>query len=433
MRSLPQNMKKIVNLLGHGLFYTIAISIESIAPFILAPVLTHYLSVYEYGIWALFQSACALMRPLLGLGLDDFVRMRYHQHPRERMIGYLISVLIMCGALAIIACIGTWLFSDAISGIMQFPGDWIWAIVLCSWLHAMFYMLLAFYQFEGRRTRFAIIHLMQALGTLFLSVALVMSGWGWSGAALGKIIGLGCGVALAWFWITRLLPQAALKQFRLSYVRDLFMFGLRYLPNSIAAVLIMFSDRLILTNMLGLQAASLFAVATLFPMMLLIAIQGYIMGWQPWCYERLARHHESDRLDMALAAAVFFGGLPVGGLMLIACTGWLGPYIIDPQFSEAFDYVPALTMAIIAYGFYWFAQTILQFYQQLGALSWIASFAMILNIALNFILIEPMGTVGSAWATATAYGTAFVLTAIVAAVQLKRHYLIPLHKESARV
>lgn len=426
-------MKKIVNLLGHGLFYTLALSIESIAPFILAPILTHYLSVYEYGIWALFQSACALLRPLLGLGLDDFVRMRYHHHPRERMVGYLMSVLLMCGLLALAACLLASIFGGAIGGFMHFPAGWLWAIILCAWLHAMFYMLLAFYQFEAKRARFALIHLAQALGTLLLSVALVMSGWGWSGAALGKIAGLALGVALSWFWIMRLLSRPAFTHFRFSYVRDLFLFGLRYLPNSIASVLIMFTDRLLLAHLLGVQAASLFAVATLFPMMLIIAMQGYIMGWQPWCYTRLARHQPGDARDMAWGAGLFFGLLPVGGLVLVACTGLLGPLIIDPQFHEAFAYVPALTLAIVAYGFYWFAQTILQFYQQLGALSWIATLAMALNAGLNFILIERMGAVGSAWATAAAYGTAFLIAATVAGIQLKRHYLIPTTRESARV
>ena len=426
-------MKKIVNLLGHGLFYTAAVSIESFAPFILAPILTHYLSLYDYGIWAIFQAACAFLRPFLGLALEDYVRMRYHHHSRERMVGYLITIIGLSGCLALAVCILTVLCANPLSHILHFPQYWLWSIILCAWLHAMFYMLLAYYQFESQKSRFALIHTAQAMGTLSLSVMLVMSGWGWEGAVIGKIAGLSCGCLLAWLWITRHFPESAITHFRRSNIRELFAFGCRYLPNGMVFVVIILTDRLMLANMRDVQETSLFAVAGLFPMALMIVIQGYIFGWQPWCFKHLARKKTSDLPELAAGAGLFFIALPIGGFMLSWGANWLGPYVIDKQYAGAFTYVFPLSMAMVAQGFYYFCQSILQFYHRLATLSWIASITMLLNLALNFILIERHGALGSCWATMIAYSFAFCITALLALYTIRKEYSTTLPKESHRV
>ncbi len=430
---LPYIMKKIVNLLGHGLFYTAAVSIESLAPFILAPVLTHYLSVFDYGVWALFQATCAFLRPLLGLTLDDFVRIRHHRHSRESMIGYLIAIIGLSGLVALAICALTILFAAPVSQLLHFPEHWLWAIILCSWLHAIFYMLLAYYQFESRKSRFALIHFIQATVTLSASILLVMAGWGWSGAVLGKIAGLFCGSLMAWLWIARLFPGGILSYVKPGLFRELYAFSWRYLPSGMLFVVIVFTDRLLLANLRDVQDTSLFSVASLFPMALMIVIQGYIFGWQPWCFKRLARREPGDLAEMAGGAGLFFIALPIGGFILSWGANWLGPYVIDAQYKGAFAYVFPLSMAMVAQGFYYFTQTILQFYQRLSTLSWIALFTMLANFGLNFTLIERYGTLGSCWATVIAYSLAFCLTALAALNILRKEYLPTLPKESARV
>jgi Na+-driven multidrug efflux pump len=104
--------------------------------------------------------------------------------------------------------------------------------------------------------------------------------------------------------------------------------------------------------------------------------------------------------------------------------------VIDPQFHGAFAYVFPLSMAMVMQGYYHFTQSILQFYQRISALSWIACVVMVANLIMNFTLIPHYGTVGSCWATAIAYAIGFLLLAISAAHSLKTQYVT---KESAGV
>lgn len=424
--------QKILNLFGHGVFYTFAMSIESIAPFLLAPFLTRFITVYEYGIWAIFQAATAFLRPLIGLALDDFVRIRYNSHSREHMAGYLIAIITLSGALSLILCTLTMLFGEPLSELLHFPSHWLWAIIICAWIYALFYMLLAFYQFESQRTRYAIIHVTQALGTLAFTVALVLLGYSWTGAVMGKMLGLLSGTLLAWWWIMRYFPESALTYFRFSYIIELLSFSKRYLASGMLIVVIIFTDRIMLANMVGVEESSLFAVASLFPMVLLIAIHGYVYGWQPWCFKRLARKQSSDTRELFIGAALFFIFLPIGGVILNAVAAWLGPYMIGADYGDAFTYVPALTTAMVMQGCYLFSKSILQFYQKLTTLSVIAVITMIVNVIGNYILIARMGTLGSCYATAIAYGTGFILVTAVASIQIKQ-YITSLTQEQTRV
>lgn len=425
-------MKKIVNLLGHGLFYTIAISIESLAPFILAPFLTHHFSVYDYGVWAIFQASYSFLRPLLGMSLDDFVRIRHSDHARDRIIGYLLAIIALSGVISLLFCAIAMLLGNPLSRILHFPAGWLWSIFMCAWMQAMFYMLLAYYQFELQRRRYAIIHLTQALATLAFSMSLVWAGWSWHGAVIGKICGLACGTLLAWFWIARHFPQSALSYFRMPDLREVLSFGLRYMGNGIAFAVIVLTNRLMLANMVSVETSSLFAIASMFPMALLIVIHGYVYGWQPWCFKRLARREASDRLELVAGAGLFFVGLPIGGLILSWGSCWLGPYVINQEYHGAFDYIPLLSLAMVMQGCYYFSQTILQYYKRLETLSLIAYATMVINIGLNFILIKDMGAVGCCWANIIAYLAGFVLTSAFASRHLM-HYFSSLRTEHARV
>ena len=413
-------MKKIINLLGHGLFYTLAVSIESLAPFILAPLLTHYLSVFDYGLWAIFQSATAFLRPLLGMTFDDYIRMRYFKQSREETVGYLFSIMLVSALLAVLLTIITFIFNDAITSLLHFPASWLWSIMLCAWLHAMFYLLLAYHQFDENRKRFATIHFVQAAMTLLCSIALVMSDWGWRGAVIGKMIGLSCGVGIAFFWIVIRAPKSAEKYIKPGHVLELVSFGMRYLGNGMVGVVVVLTDRLMLANVIDVQSASLFSIASLFPMVLVIGIQGFIFAWQPWCFSKLARHDPADRPLLVMGALFYIIALPVGGLIMAWGACWLGPYVISTQFAGAFSFVYPLMMAMVAQGLYQFGQTVLQYYQKLNSLSAIAYLVMVLNAWFNWVLIPRMGTVGSAWATCFAFCIAFIITAVVAMLTLNK-------------
>jgi Na+-driven multidrug efflux pump len=251
-----------------------------------------------------------------------------------------------------------------------------------------------------------------------------MAGWGWMGAAIGKIIGLSCGAGLAWIWIALHFPKSAQRHIQLSHIADLILFGLRYLPTGMLVVVVILTDRLMLANMVSLEATSLFSVASLFPMVLFIGIQGLMFGWQPWCFSRLSRHRAEDMRELAMGAAVYLLAAPLGALALTYLSRWLGPYVIAKEFLPAMDYVYPLMMAMVAQGFYLFSQSILHYYRRLEALSCLALMVMGINIALNYILIARMGTIGSAWATFTAYSAGFVVTAAIAWHTLSRRYLM---------
>jgi O-antigen/teichoic acid export membrane protein len=413
-------MKKISVLLRNSVFFTFATFIEALAPFILAPFLTRYLSVYEYGVWAIFQSAVAFLRPVMGLALDDYIRIHFHRNDKLFIVQYIVAIFLLSVLLATVAIAAIIIAGGDISAFLLFPEGGLWTIVACAWLFALFYLGLTYHQFAGNHLMYSLIQFAQAAITIGATVMLIMGGAGWGGAVFGKIAGLTCGVLLAFGLMLRGLPKFKF-QWHVIHFPKLLSFGLLYLPSSMLTILIMLIDRLMIGHMISVEAASLYSVASLFPMVLMIAIQGFMFGWQPWCFGRLAKPKDGSLREIALGAALYCTLLPLGGIILAYLCEWLGPWVIGASFRDAFDYVFILIMAMVVQGMYMLTQSILQYYQKIAALSWIALALIAGKLFLNYQMIPSQGIVGAGMALIVIYGLAFAVTLFIAIGLLRRH------------
>ncbi len=406
-------IKKITGLLHGGIFFTFATMIEALAPLILAPFLTRHLSLYEYGLWAIFQSAVAFLRPVMGLALDDYIRIHYHRSDKLFIIQYIVAILLLSTLLVAGACGLILLSGGDIGELLHFPQSSLWNVIACAWLYALFYIGLTYHQFAGNYMYYSFIQLLQAGVAIACTVTLVLSDWGWSGAVFGKIIGLALGCLLAFGLLLRNLPPFKFHWHVIHFGR-LLSFGVRYLPSGMLMLVLIMIDRLMLSHMISVEASSLYAVASLFPMLLMIAIRGFILGWQPWCFKRLGTPKPGYLHEIGLGALLYFTVLPIGGFILFYICRWLGPWVIGASFAQAFDYVFILIMAMVVQGFYMLAQSFLQYFQKIGLLSCIALAAIALKIALNYTLIGTYGVEGAAIAMMLAYGMAFTAAASIA-------------------
>ena len=62
--------KLFKKLAGISIFYSFANSIEALSPFFLAILLTRILTPQDYGIWVLFVSLMAFLRPVVNLTIQ---------------------------------------------------------------------------------------------------------------------------------------------------------------------------------------------------------------------------------------------------------------------------------------------------------------------------------------------------------------------------
>ena len=412
MSHIPGKLRvKMAGLLGSSLVYAFAQGIEGFVPLLLLPLLTRFLTPTEYGIWVLFVSAFSFMRPLIGLTLQDAVRMRFHELDAHTLSKFVVTSLVISTVLlALTLTVGS-IFSPQLAAFAKFPEQWLWSIAVAAYLHGFFYTCLALLQFRGERKRFAAAQLLQTALTLVFSVALVLTGWAWQGVIMARISGLLIAVCIIAKYMLRDISFEIAPNVSRAYTKELLWFGLRYLPAGLSVVIIPLTHRLLIAHMVSVEEASLFAIGAQFGMALLVIVAGFIFAWQPWLFKRLATRGAQDRKEITRVSLIFYISLPLLALAISGVATLLAPLLIGERFLLSTSYIFWMTIAAVFEGYYRHNQAFIHFTKRVELMSIASLIALALNAILGYMLIGRYGGIGAAWATALAYAVAALVSA----------------------
>ncbi len=385
-----------------SIIYALANSIEALAPFILAVMLTRKLSPEEYGIWVLFIALFTFLRPIISLSVQDALKMHYFELKRDTLSEFILSSFLLTSVLTLLLSVIVFFTKSQLSVWLKFPESWMISIVVTAYLYSLFYFLLTFNQFENNKKRFILLHLLQSSVAIGLAVTLVFYDWDWQGAILGKISGLFITFFLGAWWLSRDLTFRINAQV-LKKAKELIKFGLYYLPTGLSLVIIPLTDRMMITNILGLHENGLYGVAALFGSAFFIVINGFLFAWMPWLFQRLIRHNEQDKSEIGLVSTSFFLVLPVAALGFYFISIFVAPLAIGKSFYAAFPLISWVLSAFVMQGYFLHNQAFLLFKKNAILMSVCSFFCIILNIILSYLWALSYGVKGVIIATSVSY------------------------------
>lgn len=398
------------SLAKNSVFYTFANSIEAAAPILLAIVLTRLLEPSEYGVWVLFIALVSFMRPIINLSVQDALRMHFYEmniDERARFVwgSFCLSLVCLCIIVAVL-----WSISSLASRYLNFPQDWLVTVPFAAFLYASFYFLLAYFQFSENRLRFLLLHILQTSASLAVIAVLVWHSRGWQAVVMGKIIGLALAVVIGAYWLSKGInfSKDVLQKPRIA---KLMRFGFLYIPTGMGLVAIPLTDRIIVTEMLGLAENGLFGAAALFGSAVYVIINGFIHAWMPWLFRTLADPTD-NRLTITRVSIFFYLGLPFVGLVLYLVAMYIAPLIIGSAFNDAFKLIPWAIAGTIAMGYFFHNQAFLHYRRAVVAMSTCSFYCIVSNAVLSYFGAIYFGTAGVFYATVAAFMSAALLCGI---------------------
>lgn len=412
-------MRRLFIRLAQGsAFYTLANSIEAVSPFLVAVIVTRILLPSEYGAWVLFIGLVTFLRPILNLTLQDALRMRFYDMDDRELAKFIWSCFCLT-TLCAAACVSLLhLIQDELSGMLKLPANWLPAAAVAGYFFANFYFLLAYNQFARRPSHFFILHVVQTVSSISAIAAFVVSGWGWIGIAIGKVLGLAIGCGLGVFWLIRELPFRAARHERPELLH-LAKFGLLYLPAGMGLVAIPLTDRVIVTHVLGLAENGFYGVAALFGMALFVAINGILHAWTPWLFRNLALG-TAKRREIGVVSGVFFLLLPLGGVTAVFLSMLIAPAVIGSQFESAFPLIPWAIASSISMGYFFHVQTFLLYKKAIWDMSASSLLCIIANGVFSYYGAKYVGLAGVFAATVGAFLASTLLSGGLALLRYRR-------------
>jgi O-antigen/teichoic acid export membrane protein len=382
-----------------GAAYTAASILSKLIAVALLPLYTRYLSPADYGAAEVMFAAVVAASIVIRFGLIEAILRFYYkedENPTTVVAGTFAGLfwLATLGALVLLPFAGP--LSEA---LLDQPAAELARISIGGlWVLTMWEFMLTLFRLEERARAFFATTILNVLASIALTVLLVV---GLDEGARGLLLGsYATGAAFVLGLIVLHWRQLSLR-LDLGLLRRLFGFGLPTMPAEVSLYLLNFVDRLIIVRTLGLAEAGLYSLAVKFAQGVNVLVRGFQLAWPPLAYS--IRDDEEARRIYATVVTLFVAGCAsvVTGMWLFS--RWIVRALAAPRYFESYEAIGLIATAVTLYALYLVLVVILgrtgrtefNFPAAIGAL--------VANVALNLVLVPPLGIAGAGLALVASY------------------------------
>jgi O-antigen/teichoic acid export membrane protein len=377
-------------------------------PFLLLPILTRYLSPRDYGVMAMMTVLVGIASPFVGLNLYGAISVRYFETTQPQVARYVGNCLLLLLISTLCVSLVLWSFSQPISNLTAVPRYWLAAIVPAAG-QFLILVVLVLYQVRQKALQYGAFQLLQTVLNIGLTLLfVVVLGFDWRGRIHAQIIAVLVCATIAVIILRRY------RWVRFHYdrgdVRHALMFGVPLIPHVLGAMLITQTDRIFITNMVGVAEAGVYVVGVQVALVLEMLAGSFNKAFGPWLYERLARNEEADRHLIVKVTYAYCAGMLLLAAGLALVTPWLLSFFVGEAFEGASAFTPWLALGAAFTGMYYMVVHYIIVARKTHLLAIITFVTGLTNLLLNYVLISANGTVGAAQASALALLISFLLT-----------------------
>lgn len=382
-----------------GAAYTAASILSKLIAVALLPLYTRYLTPADYGAAEVMFASVVTASIVVRLGMIEALLRFYYKDDEDpaRIVSSSFAALFWLATLAALVALP---FAGPISEVLlPHPAPGLARIAIGGlWVLTMNEYLLTLFRLEERARAFFTTTIISVLLAIGLTVILVVgAGEGARGLLIGSY-GSGAVVVAALLVIHR---KRLSLHFESPLMRRLMRFGLPTMPAELSLYGLNFVDRLILSRSAGLTAVGLYSLAVKFAQGVNVLVRGFQLAWPPLAYsirdDDEARRAYAGVVTWFVAACAFV----VTGLWLLSRQ--IVRVLAAPKFFDAHEAIGLVATGVTLYALYMVLVVILgrtgrtefNFPATLAALA--------ANVALNLLLIPPLGIVGAGLALVASY------------------------------
>ncbi len=402
--------------------YIVTNIINAAIPFLLLPFLTIYLTPSDYGIVAMFQVLFSAVLPFVGLNIVGAISRQYFEKESIDFPQYVTNSLYILVISTILVLIVFFVFGNIISTYTLFPRTWLWVVILYSFGQNLAQVILALWQVQYKALKYGVFRIFRTILDIGLSIfIIIVLKETWEGRIKGQVIAISFFSLIAIIYLYR--ENWLKSSINFNYIKHALKFGVPLIPHILGSVIITFSDRIFIANMVGLSEMGLYSVGYQVGMIIYILQNSFNLAWVPWFYEKLKLNKESIKLKIVKFTYLYNILILVVVILLIIFTPIFFDVFISKDYSSATAFVSWIALGFAFNGMYKMVVNYIFFIEKTYIIGVITAFTAVLNLCLNYFLIKANGAVGAAQATTISFFIEFVLVWIISAKLFKMPWL----------
>jgi len=415
-------VSQIRNLVKSSGIYALASMASPLISLVLAPFLTRYLSLPDYGALAVLNTAVALVAGVtqLGLGSAFFRSYNYDYESQSDRLGVISTVIILLSLISVPVALVTIITASWLANFL-FGGPSLSNLLRLAALVVLLQNLtlpgFSWLRAENRALLYTMLSIANLLVTLVATIVLV--GILKMGIA-GSLIAIGIGYAIAAASTLPLMLRRAGLHLRIDIAWGLLAFGLPNVASFVSVWILQLSDRYLLSHLASLTQTASYAVAySLGGVLSSVIIAPFSLAWPSTMYAIAKKDNAADIFRLV------FRWFSI--VLLFAAFGlaFISTIVLDvffpPSYHSAAPIIPIITMSIMFYGAYVFMTVGVSIRRKTWFAVAFTTTSALVNVGLNLVLIPLYGSMGAALSTLLAY----VVLVLFAYIVNQRIYPVP--------
>ncbi|MBO0768263.1 MAG: lipopolysaccharide biosynthesis protein [Solirubrobacterales bacterium] len=395
-------LKRLLSSLGA---YQLANFVGKIFALVLVPVYTGKIAPAGYGITETLMTFVVLISIVVRLGIiEAFLRFYYADTDPARRDALVRRAVYFLAATTTVACIALAIPAAELARLVTSqPAVWPFrTAILGVWAFTNLELGNAILRVDERIRAYAIVAMTNVLGTVALSLALVVvANRGYEGLLLGNYaISVVVLLGLWWSMRKRLAPRR--RPPGLESFRALFRFGLPTVPAEASVYALSVLDRQYIVHQQGVAAAGRYAIAIKVAAAIAFLVTAFQYAWPPLAYSVTDDNEAAFLYGRITTYYLLVTGWAVAGVTLEArnIIAFLAPH---PGYLQAYTAAPWLSLGWALYGL-WVVLLVIAGRAHVTRRNFTAALAgLAVNVVLLVVLVPRWGIAGGGIALAGAY------------------------------
>jgi len=392
--------------------YAISSSFNALVAFLLLPLLTAYLTPYDYGVVEVFLTLTAMMTAIILFGGNTLISKEYFKSGAEyeEYVGNILVVSLLI-TLVLGIVLGTGVISTSLLARLNVSASVV-ILALCVGLsNAIIQVHLVLYQLEKKSIQYAIFLNSRAICDMVLSLILIIIlGFAWQGRLTG--VATASFIYLI-FSIWLIYRRGMSLRFSRCHTTQILRMGYPLMLAALTGWSVGMVDKLMINGLIDTYSAGIYAVGYRFGMIVMLVETAFSLAWLPYFYEKMNQNENGGHIRIVKVTAIYITLL----LLFAVSFGLLGKYLlyfmVDERYHAAGSLIVLISMAYFLDGVWKMFAGYLIFKERTGLYSLIVLLSAIFNIALNYVLLPKLGIAGAAWATLASFFLGACLTVVV--------------------
>jgi O-antigen/teichoic acid export membrane protein len=401
----------LLRLSGQTLIYGVSGAAVSVVGVFTLPILAHALSPGEYGVLELAVVAGTFLALFVDLGFASASQRSYYDYSgeqqRERRL-VLATALTSCGSLALVLCAVVIAFSGPLAAWL-FDSSKYQDVIIVSAIAIPVGLVAQFFREIMRLTLrpwpyVASAILAAALGGVIGVWLVTAHSAGPVGVQVGGLIG--AGVSLLFGLV--IVRHELVLGFSTHDLRIMLRYGLPLVPSGIALWGLALVDRILLSQIAGIDDVGRYAVASRLASVLSLVVAAFATAYAPFL---LALHVDDAAAERELRGRVltYLTTLLFGLALVFGLFSQELIRLVAPGYGNVAPAAIILLIGVAANGIGTVALAGISIARATKSIAIHTGVALVVNVAACLLLIPPFGTTGAAIGTTIGYT---VLTAL---------------------